>query len=88
MKIDLPPCSPNKVYVDVIAQFHKEGHIRIKPLFFTWEDGRHYKIEDILDITNDASLKAGGIGIRYTCQVYGKQTYLWLEDDLWFMERK
>lgn len=86
MKPDFPPPSLNKVYVDVIAQFDQDGHII--PLLFIWENGQKYKIDKVLDITRAASLKAGGLGIRYTCQVCGKQTYLYLEDDRWFMERK
>ena len=28
----------NKVYVDVVAEFRKDG--QLVPIFFTWEDGR------------------------------------------------
>ena len=30
----------NKVYVDVVAEFRKDGCL--VPLFFVWEDGRKY----------------------------------------------
>ena len=32
----------NKVYVDVVAEFWKDG--KLVPIFFTWEDGRKYNI--------------------------------------------
>lgn len=36
-----------------------------------------------------ASLKAGGVGMRYTCMVEGKAVHLYYEDDNhWFMEKK
>lgn len=77
---------PNKVYVSVSADFSREG--RIRPTSFIWEDGRRYEIDKVVDVRRAASLKAGGIGMRYTCMIQGKQTYLYLEDERWFMERK
>jgi len=82
----MPEPSHLKVYVDVTAIFRKDG--RLLPVSFVWEDGRKYEIERVLDITRAASLKAGGTGIRYTCMVHGHETYLFLEEDRWFMERK
>jgi len=76
----------NKVYVKVAALFHSDG--RLQPVAFWWEDGRRYVIDRILDVCRAASLKAGGIGIRYTCMVHGKETYLYFEEDRWFLERK
>ena len=51
----------NKVYVDVVAEFRKDG--RLVPIFFTWEDGRKYSIDRILKIERCASRKAGGVGM-------------------------
>ena len=55
----------NKVYVDVVAEFRKDG--QLVPIFFTWEDGRKYSIDRILKIERCASRKAGGVGMMYTC---------------------
>lgn len=75
-----------KVYVDVIAEFTKEGVLR--PKSFTWSDGTVYEIQKIKDIRRAASLKAGGVGIRYTCIVRGKESHLYYEENnMWFMER-
>lgn len=77
---------PVKVFVSVLADFDADGNLI--PISFVWEDGRRYTIDRILDVRRAASLKAGGCGIRYTCRVRGKQTYLFREEDRWFMERK
>ena len=44
----------NKVYVDVVAEFRKDG--QLVPIFFTWEDGRKYSIDRILKIERCAGL--------------------------------
>lgn len=75
-----------KVFVDVTAVFSKEGIL--VPISFVWEDGERYEVDKILDCRNAASLKAGGCGVRYTCRVCGKETFLFLEDNRWFMEGK
>lgn len=75
-----------KVFVSVLADFDADGNLI--PVSFVWEDGRRYTIDRILDVRRAASLRAGGCGIRYTCRVRGKQTYLFREEDRWFMERK
>ena len=41
----------NKVYVDVVAEFSKEGCLI--PILFVWEDGRKYKIDKVLKIFNN-----------------------------------
>ena len=75
-----------KVYVDVTARFDADGNIL--PLSIQWEDGRSFEIDRILDIRPAVSLKAGGCGIRYTCRIRNQQTYLFLEGNRWFVEKK
>jgi hypothetical protein len=77
--------SASKVYVDVTALFSKEG--RLIPINLIWENGHVYEIQSIKDIRRAASLKAGGVGTRYTCMIDGKQSYLFYEDNnMWFVE--
>lgn len=75
-----------KQYIDVIARFDTDG--RILPVMFRWHDGRRYEIDRVIDICRCASLKAGGIGIRYTCRILGKERYLYYDDHehKWFVE--
>lgn len=75
-----------KVYVKVAALFHPNG--KLQPVAFWWEDERRYSIDRITDVCCAASLKAGGVGIRYTCMVMGREVFLFFEEDRWFIERR
>lgn len=75
-----------KKYVDVIVRCYPDG--TIKPMAIWWDEGKVYEIDRILDVRPAASLKAGGAGIRYTCRIQGKQTYIWQEENRWFVEAK
>lgn len=77
-----------KVFVETIVKFDIEGNIT--PLSITWEDGRVYEIDRITDVRRAASLKAGGMGWRYTCIIRRKETFLFYDlcDKKWFMEGK
>ena len=76
-----------KRYVEVIAHYDPEG--QIKPLAIYWPENRElYEVDKVLDVRPAASLKGGGAGIRYTCRIKGRETYIWLEDTKWFVEEK
>ena len=76
----------NKVYVDVLAEFSKDGLLIPKEI--TWEVGRKYEITRVKDKRRAASTRAGCVGERYTCVVDGKEIFLFYEDNnMWFMER-
>lgn len=75
-----------KKYVDVIVRCYPDG--TIKPMAVWWDEGKVYEIDRILDVRPAASLKAGGAGIRYTCRIMGHQTYIWQEENKWFVEAK
>lgn len=66
-----------KVYVDVKTEFRKDG-IMI-PQVITWEDGRTFPIDRVVDIRQAAAPRAGGQGDRYTIQVCGRRSYLFFE---------
>ena len=75
-----------KQYVSVTAIFDEDGNLL--PINIVWEDGRKFPIDKVTDVRYAASLKAGGAGIRYTCQIGGKERYLFLEDQRWFIDAK
>ena len=75
-----------KVLVEVIARFAIDGSII--PLYVIWEDGRKFEVDKVMDVRRAASLKAGGQGTRYTIRMRGKETYLFYDDLVWFMEGK
>ena len=73
-----------KVYVEVAAVFTPEG--KIMPQRIRWEDGTLFTVERVTDIRRAAATKAGGCGLRYTIRIGGRQTYLFLDEDRWFVE--
>ena len=76
----------SNVYVSVTAEFTPDG--RLLPRSVMWEDGHVYEITRIKDIRRATSLKAGGVGMRYTCIICNQEKHLFYEDNnLWFMER-
>jgi hypothetical protein len=74
-----------KKYLNVIALF-KEG--KIYPQAIIWDDGKKYEIDKILDAKKVAAFNVGGVGTRYTCRIRNKSIYIWLDDNIWFMELK
>lgn len=76
-----------KRYVEVTAHTNIAGNIL--PVILWWDRDHAYNIDKVLDTRRAASLKAGGVGLRYTCRIRGKERYLYLEDDgRWFVETK
>ncbi len=75
-----------KVYVEVVLKQDIDGHKR--PLSIRWEDGEVYEIDRLKDVRLAASLRVGGYGLRYTVFIEGKETYLFEEDNRWFVEAK
>ncbi len=76
-----------KVYVEVAALFTPDG--KIFPKVIRLEDGRKFPIDRITDVRRAPSLKAGGMGIRYTCKIAGRMCYLFYEENYrWFVEMK
>lgn len=77
-----------KVYVEMIADMKPDGVVR--PMTMIWDDGRNYRkyeIDKVKEIRRGASMKAGGLGLRYLVMIKGQQKILWLEDDnKWFVE--
>lgn len=75
-----------KEYVSVTARFDSDGNLL--PVTLHWKDGRSFHIDKILGIRYAATLKAGGAGVRYSCRIAGKQRYLFLDNNRWFVDCK
>lgn len=76
-----------KIYVDVNARFSKDGVLT--PRSFIWTDGHTYEIQRIKNVQRAASFRAGGVGMRYTCIIDGRESHLYYEDNnMWFVEGK
>ena len=65
-----------KVYVSVFVEHRSDG--TMLPREIIWEDGQKYEIDRVIDIRPAYAAKAGGQGDRYTIQVNGARTYLYL----------
>ena len=78
--------SRRKHYVEVLARIDEDGCIT--PVSITWEDGRTFPIDRVLDRRQAASLKVGGTGMRYLVRIGQTTTYLFHEDPRWFVEEK
>ena len=70
--------------ITVIAKMDENG--KITPLSILWSPSLSSEIDKVVDIRKKASLKGGGMGIRYTCLIKNQQRYLWLDENIWFVE--
>ena len=70
--------------ITMIAKMQDDG--KIIPLTIMWENGKTFNIDKVLDIRKKASTKGGGKGLRYTCKILGQERFLWLDDNIWFVE--
>lgn len=73
-----------KRYVPVIVRFDTEGNLR--PLEIEFDEGHKYPVDRVLDVCRAACQTVGGVGVRYTVRVSGRERYLWLEKGKWFVE--
>ena len=78
--------SRRKHYVEVLARIDEDG--RVTPVSITWDDGRSFEIDRVLDVRQAASLKVGGTGVRYMVSIGQAFTYLFYEYPRWFVEEK
>ena len=76
----------HKKYVEVAVEFGTDG--RMTPTAIRWDDGRMFEITRVLESRRAASLKVGGTGMRYLCEIGTTRTFLYFEDPAWFVEEK
>ena len=75
-----------RAYVSVIVSVDESG--KVCPLKIRWEDGRVFPVDRLLDVRRAASTRAGGQGMRYTCRIMGRETYLFEDEGRWFVEAR
>ena len=73
-----------KTFITVFAVHDPEG--KTKPLALTWTNGKQYEIDRVMDTRLAPSLRCGGMGMRYTCCIRGKEVYLFEDEGRWFLE--
>lgn len=75
-----------KHYVEVLSRTDEDGFVT--PVSITWDDGRTFQIDRVLDRRHAASLKVGGTGLRFLVRIGEATTYLFYENPRWFVEEK
>ena len=81
---------PKRVYVELRVSFGADG--AMTPIAIKWADGRTFEIDRVLDVRRAVSA-AGGMGVRYSVRIMGKDRCLYFEDTYsdtgrarWFVE--
>lgn len=82
----MPGTLCHKAYVSVNLDVDEDGNLY--PRAIRWKDGRVFLIEGLKYKCRAASQKVGGVGIRYTVVVCGKESFLFHEGNKWFVEAK
>ncbi|MEE0675381.1 MAG: hypothetical protein U0K87_02500 [Ruminococcus sp.] len=72
-----------KKYVKVTAEFDCDGNLL--PRSIHWNSEKCYNIDNITDVRYTSSSSGDGEGIRYTCVIMGKQRFLFLKDNRWYV---
>lgn len=75
----------NKIYVDVLALWAKDGKIIPKAIKV---DGERHKIDRVISTRPASSLKTEQEGIRYTIQIGQRQDFLFREGDRWYLSMR
>lgn len=74
-------------YVQVLATFDVDG--RVMPRVVTWADERlDFMVDEVVDVRQEASTKAGGTGTCYAVRFGSTVTKLYKEGTRWFVEAK
>lgn len=75
-----------KRYVHVVADHFEDG--TVLPREIIWEDGRTFEIARVLDRRRAASMRVGGVGLRFVVLLEGADSprVLYCEGDRWFVE--
>lgn len=71
-----------KRYVPVVVHIDEKG--KKKPLAIEFE-GRRYGIDRVMKRESAACNTVGGVGIKYTCVIWGQIRELWEEKEQWFV---
>jgi hypothetical protein len=74
-----------KKYVKVYLEMDENGKKTPKSIVY---NDQKFEIDRVLDVRTAPSMKVGGVGERYTIRIDGKETYIFLENNKWFVEEK
>ena len=75
-----------KQYVEVLATHHIDGSIRPRTIILA--DGPIFDIDEVKHVTRAKTKMTGEVALRYTVKIKNQETYLFQDDDRWFVEMK
>lgn len=71
-----------KRYVPVVVRIDEKGKKEPKTIEF---DGKAFRIDRVMYSEPAACNSVGGVGIKYTCVIWGQIRELWEEKGQWFV---
>ncbi len=74
-----------KTFVKVLTEIDQEG--KKTPKVIEWQ-GKKFEIDRVLDVKQCVSMKVGGVGERYRVRICDNITYIYFENNKWFVEEK
>ena len=74
-----------KKYVKVYMEIDENGCKTPKTIIY---NDQVFEIDRVLDVKHAPSMKVGGVGERYHVRIRGKETYIFFENNKWFVEEK
>lgn len=75
-----------KEYVEVCVMFDRDGNMT--PISVTWENGRVYSIDKVVDARRCDGGYNRRDAMRYIVSIGNSKTELFYEDPAWYVERK
>ena len=74
-----------KKYVKVILEIDEDGKKTPKTIVY---NDQKFDIDRVIEVRLAPSMKVGGVGERYRVRIKGKETYIFFENNKWFVEEK
>jgi len=71
-----------RAYVGMVLKVDPNGSFC--PLQVIWEDGKHYPVDEVRNVTPAAQTEAGGPGFRYTLVIRRRERYFYENAGRWF----
>lgn len=70
-------------YIEVYAQWDKEGHVT--PLAVELDNEKRYRVERVVRKHPMSVIVNGGIGMRYTVVIDGRERHLYYDGRWWIL---
>ena len=73
-----------RIYVNTVVRYDSEG--KVTPLWIEWTNGKRYKIDKILSVETNGSLRIGITGYRFQVRILGQERQLLFDGRRWHIE--